>query len=262
MQKKLPKSLVSEFNVKVYSKNEVQENKKFIIKESKFNILVNGKKFTSVMLLPEKLKEFTYGFLFTSGIISKHSDIVHFRTCDQNNIYTYLEDMYFDVSQKNEWTVTSGCGGGKILEKTSIVEGKIEFGTKYTYDKIIEMFLKLEEESILHTYTRCVHKAYFMSKDGFSFTCEDIGRHNTIDKTIGAILLSGSTADGIILSTGRLTSEMILKCAKAKIPVVVSRTAPSEEGIKIAKESNMTLIGLTSRKGFTLFTGEERIIKN
>jgi len=260
MQKKLPKSLVSEFNVKVYSENNIESSIRYIVKESKFNILVNGKKFTSAMLLPDKIKEFTYGFLFTSDIIQKSSDIVHFRTCEQNNIYIYLEDMYFDVSTKKEWTVTSGCGGGKVLEKTYSTSDKIIFGTKFAFDEIITLFTRLESESELHTHTRCVHKAYFKSVDGFVFTCEDIGRHNTIDKTIGAVLLNNASFDGIILSTGRLTSEMILKCAKAKIPVVVSRTAPSEEGIKIAKKSNMTLIGLTTKKGFTVFTGEERIM--
>jgi len=260
MQKKLPKSLVSEYKVKIYSENNIENSERYIIKESKFNILVNGQKFTSAMLLPDKIKEFTYGFLFTSDIIQKSSDIVHFRTCDQNNIYTYLEDMYFDVSTKKEWTVTSGCGGGKVLEKTYSANDKITFDTKIEFKEIIDLFTKLEKESELHTHTRCVHKAYFKSVDGFVFTCEDIGRHNTIDKTIGAILLNNASFEGIILSTGRLTSEMILKCAKAKIPVVVSRTAPSEEGIKIAKKSNMTLIGLTTKKGFTVFTGEERII--
>ncbi|MBZ4644302.1 MAG: hypothetical protein JG767_1911, partial [Deferribacteraceae bacterium] len=59
MQKKLPKSLVSEFNVKVYSENNIESSIRYIVKESKFNILVNGKKFTSAMLLPDKIKEFT-----------------------------------------------------------------------------------------------------------------------------------------------------------------------------------------------------------
>lgn len=260
MQKKLPKNLVSEYKVKIYSENNIENGIRHIVKESKFNIFINGKKFTSAMLLPDKIKEFVYGFLFTSDIIQKSSDVVHFRTCEQNNIYTYLEDMYFDVSTKKEWTVTSGCGGGKVLEKTYSGKGKITFDTKFEFKEIIDLFTKMEKESYLHTYTRCVHKAYFKSVNGFVFTCEDIGRHNTIDKTIGAILLNDASFNGIILTTGRLTSEMILKCARANIPVVVSRTAPSEEGIKIAKNSNMTLIGLTSKKGFALFTGEERII--
>ncbi len=259
MQKELPKNLVSEYNVKVYSSNGIVENKKLVIKEKRYSIFINDNKFVSVMLLPQKQKEFTYGFLLTSNIIKNKDDIENFDICEKNHIHVELKDKNFDISDKNEWTVTSGCGGGKVLENTYGLVEKVDFNTKYGFEDIIGLFKKLEDESSLHSQTRCVHKAYFRSVNGFMFTCEDIGRHNTIDKVIGAILLNECPSDGMILSTGRLTSEMILKCAKAKIPIVVSRTAPSEEGYNIAKNANLTLIGLTSKKGFTVFTGYERI---
>jgi FdhD protein len=259
MQKKLPKNLVLEYKTVYYSRDGKVPQNSFVIKETSYQIFINGKKFTSVMLLPEKEKEFAYGFLFTSSFIDRSEDIINFRICDNNNIHIYLSDMHFDITEKINWTLTSGCGGGKVVDNIYIENEKVTSQTKWPFEEIVSLFAKLEEESLLHSYTRCVHKAYYKSTDGFLFTCEDIGRHNTIDKCIGAVLLHKSTFEGVMLSTGRLTSEMILKCARAKIPVVVSRTAPSEEGIRIAKNANITLIGLASKKGFTVFTGEERI---
>ncbi len=259
MQKELPKNLVSEYKVKIYSENGIKEDYKLVIKEQRYHIFINDTKFVSVMLLPQMQKEFTYGFLLTSNIINEKSDVIDFDVCEKNHIHVNLKDKNFDATDKNEWTVTSGCGGGKVLENTYNTNEKVKSNIKFNYEDIIGLFKKLEDESSLHSQTRCVHKAYFQSVNGFMFTCEDIGRHNTIDKVIGAIILNECPADGMIMSTGRLTSEMILKCAKAKIPVVVSRTAPSEEGYNIAKNANLTLIGLTSKRGFTVFTGEERI---
>ncbi|MGA1846649.1 formate dehydrogenase accessory sulfurtransferase FdhD [Deferribacter abyssi] len=259
-QRKLPKKLVWEFKTKIYDveRKSYQNSERYVIREESYRIFINGKKFTSVMLVPEYEKEFFYGFLFTSQLIDSAKDIKSFRMCENKNAYVFLEE-YKEFSFENKWTVTSGCGGGKVLEKTYDGFEKIETDFKVDADKIIDMYKMLEKESYLHSHTRCVHKSYFLGKDGFVFTCEDIGRHNTIDKTIGAIMLNKRSYDGVILTTGRLTSEMVLKCARAKIPIVVSRTAPSKMGIDIAKDANVTLIGLTSTKGFTVFTNDFRI---
>ncbi|WP_246798674.1 formate dehydrogenase accessory sulfurtransferase FdhD [Deferribacter autotrophicus] len=260
MQKKLPKKLVWEFKTKTYDAKRklFDKSEKYVIREESYGIFINGKKFTSVMLVPEYEKEFIYGFLFTSKIIDSVKDIKSFRMCENRNAYIFLNE-YKEFVDENKWTVTSGCGGGKVLEKTYRGLEKIETDFKVDADEIIEIFKRLEKESHLHSHTRCVHKSYFFGRDGFTFTCEDIGRHNTIDKTIGAIMLNERSYDGVILTTGRLTSEMVLKCARAKIPVVVSRTAPSKMGIDIANNTNMTLIGLTSTRGFTVFTNEFRL---
>lgn len=260
-QKRLPKSLAWKYDVKKFIAKDscFVDEEKYLIREEKYTIFINGKKFTSVMLVPQLEKEFVYGFLFTSRIIDDVDDIKDFRMCENKNIYIYLKNLDFEF-QDEKWTVTSGCGGGKVLEKTYSDFEKISIDFKITAKQILEMFKRLESESNLHAFTRCVHKAYYFGSDGFEFTCEDVGRHNTIDKVIGAVLLNKRSFDGVVLTTGRLTSEMMLKCARAKIPIVVSRTAPSKLGLEIAKNANITMIGLTSLKGFTVFNGVERVI--
>ncbi|TYB36689.1 MAG: formate dehydrogenase accessory sulfurtransferase FdhD [Flexistipes sinusarabici] len=257
MQWKFSKKLITRYKTIKYD-GTFAEEESYIIKEIRHNIYVNGEFFASVMLIPEKQKEFTYGFLFTSGIINNSDDVVNYRMCENYNIYVYLKDPR-PLGNNSTWTITSGCGGGKVLDKTYDDIKTIDSVFKISAVDILNHFRVLEKESDLHSATRCVHKAYFAGSGGDRITSDDIGRHNTIDKIIGGIVLKGLSSDGILISTGRLTSEMILKCSRAEIPVVVSRTAPSKLGIDLAKKSNMTLAGLTGKKRFTVFHDPGRI---
>jgi len=257
MQWKFSKKLVTRCKTIKYD-GTFTEKEFLTVKEIKHNIHVNGEFFASVMLIPEQQKEFTYGFLFTSGIINGADDVVNYRMCENYNIYVYLKDPK-PLGNNSTWTITSGCGGGKVLDKTYDDIKAIDSKFKISAADILDHFKIMERESDLHSATRCAHKAYFAGSEGNRITSDDIGRHNTIDKVIGGIVLNVLSSDGILISTGRLTSEMILKCSRAEIPVVVSRTAPSKLGIDLAEKSNMTLAGLTSKKSFTVFNDPGRI---
>jgi len=92
---------------------------------------------------------------------------------------------------------------------------------------------------------------------------EDIGRHNALDKVIGKATLEGVEFTRTLLaSTGRLTSEMVIKAASAGIPVIVSMAAPTDKGIKIAEITGLTLIGFARGRRFNIYTNPERIVIN
>ncbi|MDY6821508.1 MAG: formate dehydrogenase accessory sulfurtransferase FdhD [Deferribacterota bacterium] len=256
-QLKLSKKLVTHCKTIRYD-GAFSEDESFVVKEIRHKIHINGELFASAMLIPDQQKEFTYGFLFTSGIINGVDDVVNYRICENYNIYVYLKDPR-PLATKYTWTITSGCGNGKILDKTYDDIKTIDSVFKISAADILYHFKVMEKESDLYSATRCAHKAYFVNTEGEVITSDDIGRHNTIDKIIGYILLNILSSDGVLISTGRLTSEMILKCIRAKIPIVVSRTAPSKFGIDLAKKSNMTLVGLTNRNSFTIFHDPGRI---
>jgi len=108
---------------------------------------------------------------------------------------------------KSTWTITSGCGNGKVLEETYDNIKTIDSVFKISAADILYHFKVLEKESDLYSATRCAHRAYFINIGGDGITSDDIGRHNTIDKIIGYILLNNLLSDGVLISTGRLTSE-------------------------------------------------------
>ena len=107
--------------------------------------------------------------------------------------------------------------------------------------------------------TYCVHGCGYWQDGSLRMYYEDVGRHNAVDKIIGAILLGKATPRGAIYTTGRLTSDMVLKCARLGIPIIISRTAPSSLGLAIARRSGASLIAYARPDRINIFNAPERI---
>ena len=121
----------------------------------------------------------------------------------------------------------------------------------------------LNTHSEWYEKTGCVHQVTLFNINETVIIKEDIGRHNAVDKVIGAALQCGvKFGETIICSSGRLSSDMILKAASAGIPVVVSRTAPTSLAIDIAEEMGITLIGFARGKRMNIYTHPKRISFN
>jgi FdhD protein len=179
--------------------------------------------------------------------------------------------IYLDVKAKidenslqnlyKEKTLVSGCGGGV----TGNIEGSLEIPFNQTAFKIKPETIytevkKFYQESELYNLTGCVHKAMIYLLDGTTVTAEDIGRHNAIDKAIGKCKLQGlDTTKSILFVSGRLSSEMVTKAVMHKIPIVVSRTAPTYLGVQTAHKHGLTLIGFARGKKMNLYTRSGRI---
>lgn len=105
-----------------------------------------------------------------------------------------------------------------------------------------------------------VHSAALCSTSKMLVCCDDIGRHNAIDKILGRCLLEDIPVDGhIMVSTGRISSEMLLKVAKQNIPIVISKSAPTALGVKLAEEVGLTLIGFVRGKRMNVYTHDWRV---
>jgi FdhD protein len=234
--------------------------------ESILTITVNNNQLTSFSCSPENLEEMAVGFLFSGGIISKLSDIKSIRLCIENVKVDFIlnDDCPFDnkVWQKHQ-TITSGCGQGKSLRhellKSSLhsINGSVQLKAEY----ICELFNDLRNISQGYKNTGCIHLAALIKEGGPSVIREDIGRHNAIDKVIGAGLRLGLDFSKYILCcSGRISSDMLLKAAKASIPVVASRAAPTSLAVEIASELNITLLGFVRGQKFNIYSAPERIL--
>jgi FdhD protein len=110
--------------------------------------------------------------------------------------------------------------------------------------------------------TRGIHTSALAEADRLLAVVEDVGRHNTIDKLLGRCLSEGiPTADRLLLSTGRVSSEMLYKAARAGIPFVVSRTSPTSLSVALAAAWNVTLVGYVRRDSLIVYHGQARVIK-
>lgn len=126
----------------------------------------------------------------------------------------------------------------------SDVKVTINDNLKISQNSIFRLFKEFQQRSTLYRTTGCIHAAALADENEILYIAEDVGRHNAVDKVIGWALLNRVDLKGkIILVSGRISSEMALKTAKWKIPIIVSRTAPTTLAVELAQKANLTLIG-------------------
>lgn len=210
------------------------------------------------MVLPVGLEEFGAGFLFGQGYIQHPAELKEVLVCPEGRISVYAD---VEDSEPKDVIITSGCGGtGKIPR--DMLEGLIEDPLDYTisFTEIKTFILQVLQSSQLGPLTHCVHGCGLWADGKMQAFFEDVGRHNAVDKIIGAILLGKASPRGAVYTTGRLTSDMVLKCARMRIPILLSRTAPSSLGLAIAARSGLTLGAYARPERLNVFNGPQRIV--
>ncbi len=243
--------------------DELIEKDDVVIDESRINIFLNGEKTISMMCIPKDQEAHAIGFLMSENVISSVDDITSMEV-KADGLEVYIEAKVDEDSLKNlykEKTLTSGCGGGVTGNVAGSVEvpfNQVAMNVKSsTISKEVKIFY---DESELYMLTGCVHKAMLYMEDGTTVTAEDIGRHNAIDKVIGKCKLANiDTTKSVLFVSGRLSSEMVVKAVMHKVPIVVSRTAPTYLGVKTAHTHGITLIGFARGKKMNLYTHQGRI---
>lgn len=235
------------------------EREETVAIEEPYKVALNDKDIGSSMVLATGLEEFGAGFLFGQGYVTKPGQVREVLVCPEGRIAVYA-DVEED-SEPQEVIITSGCGGtGKISKE--MLEGAFDPLQEYniTLDEIKIFIREVLQYSPLGPMTHCVHGCGLWADGKLQGFYEDVGRHNAVDKLIGAILLGKIPARGAIYTTGRLTSDMVLKCARIGIPIVMSRTSPSSLGLAIARRAGVTLVAYARPDRLNVFNAPERII--
>lgn len=226
--------------------------------ETPYTIALNDETIGSSMVLPIGLEEFGVGFLFGQGYISRPGEVKEVVVCPEGRIAVYAD---VEHTEPKEVIITSGCGGtGKISRE--MLEGAFEPLQEATisFAEVRRFIREALHFSDLGTNTHCVHGCGLWQDNRLKVFFEDVGRHNAVDKVLGAILLGRATPKGAIYTTGRLTSDMVLKCARIGIPIIMSRTAPSSLGLAIARRAGATLAAYARPDRLNVFNAPERII--
>jgi len=246
------------------------EAMEWIARESELTVSVDERPLAAFSCSPEYEKELAIGFLKSEGIIHSIQDIdliLHEKTTSRIEVKLSQTapgfDMEEDVSALSEKRMlTSGCGRGMATRLAYRAQAltPLELPSAFTpeYISALQHATCLRSES--HRNTGCLHHAALIFPSGKSIIREDIGRHNAVDKAIGSAMLSGlipSTA--LLASSGRLSSEIVVKALVSGIPVVVSRGAPTTAAVDAAAEHRITLIGFARGNRFNVYTCPERI---
>jgi FdhD protein len=139
--------------------------------------------------------------------------------------------------------------------------GTINSDLKISYDKILYLMKEFAAKSQIFQSTGGVHSAALSQGEEILFFQEDVGRHNALDKVLGeAFMKDVDFSKMLLLTSGRISSEMLLKAGKRGISTVVSRSAPMDLALKMGMELNMTIVGFARGQRMNVYTGRERII--
>jgi FdhD protein len=156
--------------------------------------------------------------------------------------------------------LTSGCGGGITFADLSGDRPPIASSLEATAEQILGLMRELNYRATLYRTSRGVHTSALADGEQLLVVAEDVGRHNTLDKIRGECLLAGiPTRDRILLTSGRISSEMIAKARSMDVPIVVSRTSPTAMSVRLAREWGMTLVGYARAPRLRVYAGAERI---
>ena len=228
-----------------------------VVAEERIAFYLNGKKLLSVMSIPKEQDCHIVGFLISEGVICDVSQIRHLEIAKDGKSVA-IEAEIQSENLKNlfrEKTLTSGCcvGVAGNLEG-HIVEKFVESSKKVSCNEIFSLLREFEKPSELFDKTGCVHKAMLVLKDS-RLICEDIGRHNAIDKVMGKAHLQGlDTRDAMLYVSGRLSLEMVIKAVMHNIPIIVSKAAATLMGVSAVQETGVTLIGFARGEGAGVYT--------
>ena len=223
--------------------------------EMELTIYVNRQELVKILCTAAKLNCLVIGYLYAEGIISGIGDVASMRVCEEESLAdVMLSNPEYKLPTLR--TLTSGCGGGAVFQTQG---QRVDSGLVVTPTKVLSLMKQLQEQMKLYRLSGGVHTSALSDTKNLLVVAEDIGRHNTLDKIQGECLLRGlSTRDRLLLSTGRVSSEMLLKAAKMQAPVVVSRHSPTGSAVSLARDLGITLVGHASGSRLSVYSHPER----
>lgn len=231
--------------------------------EFPLRLQVNGRLLVNLLCTPSHLEDLVVGFLYSEGLIANGEDILDLK----------IKDSTAEVKVRGEtvapegWVpwIATGCGQNVVwsgpFRGNCLWEIKISSPLQVPHQRITRLIQLLQRSSILYQKTRGVHAAALATPEEILLLREDIGRHNAVDKIVGHVLKEGLEAeDKLLLTTGRMSSEVVVKAARLGVPVLVSRSVPSDYALWLAENFAITLVGFARGRTFKIYTHNERIV--
>jgi len=253
-----------ELNIEKSSFQKQQKRaEKVLSLEAPVQLFYNSKEIATFLCTPHNLREFTVGWLFSQGLIESLDEINILSACEEMSKITVItkEDRF---NGNGKWTkvLTSGCGGGIIFKKhlQEVIE-PVTSSLCLSVRTINHFMKEMVSNARLYKLTGGIHSAALADSQEILFIYEDVGRHNAVDKVIGKGIFAGvNFGQTILLTTGRISSDIVLKAARAKIPIISSLSIPTTLALEIAEASNICLVGRAISTDFVIY-GNEAYIK-
>ena len=235
-----------------------------VVTEKPLTVFLNGQEIVTLMTIGDEPELLAVGFLLNQNMLrlgDKISDIEYEDDLDVVVVRTDRETDFEKVLKKK--TITSGCAQGTVfgdlMDKLSSIS--LSPSDRLRTSWLYELSKKINNTPSLYLEAGAIHGCVLCKQNNPLIYMEDVGRHNAIDKIAGYMFLNNiEPIDKIFYTTGRLTSEMVIKTVQMRIPILVSRSGFTAWGVELAREAGLTLVGRAKGRRFIALSGTERII--
>lgn len=228
-----------------------------LAEEQAVSILLDGSELATLMCTPEKVSFLVVGFLRSEGLIERLDDLAMVRVCPEDPVVDVRLMRPRQLPEKR--ILTSGCGQGLTFDDGLSLH-PVSSDLRMTPARLLECMRMLQQQSGQPGEGAGMHVSALSEGESLLVVSRDVGRHNTLDKIWGECLFRGISTDSrLLLSTGRLSSEMIVKAAKMGVPVVASLNSPTSRAVLLADVLGMTVVGYARGGRISVYSHPERL---
>ena len=230
-----------------------------VVREQPLSVFVNGEKFLTLLCSPMALEELIVGYLWMEKVIGAREEIARLEVSAVDGRAEVT--LTHPVTLPTERILTSGCGGGITFRIDHRLFPRLHSRVRVRPAQLADRMKELFQAAVHYQRSRGIHGAALADAERLLIVAEDVGRHNAVDKIKGEALLRGiPTEDRLLFSTGRISSEMLLKAARMGVPVVASRTSPTEMAVALAEQLGVTVCGYVRPDGLNVYAGDAVIL--
>lgn len=248
---------ITRYDGNISSKDHVEIEEEFPL-----TIVLNGEEFATMICSPTHLRELIIGFLASEGVIRKTEEITSIHV-DEDQGFAYAEiDRPLLLDDHSKRFIGSCCGKSRQFYFKSDVRTAKTIQSKMTVsvEKSAKLMRLMQEGSEQFLRTGAVHNAALCTPDELLFIRTDIGRHNALDKIYGQVLGKKiRMADKLIVFSGRVSSEVLLKVSKIGAGILISKSAPTRLALELANDLGITVVGFARGNSLNIYTHGDRI---
>ena len=234
--------------------------------EYPLTIYIDKREIVTLMTLGQHPEALTVGYLRNQRIVQDVSQIAEVQVdWEANAAAVTTRNGLPDIAERMKTrTVTTGCGQGTVfgdlMEEIDSV--RLDDDVRFTEEVLYDVLEAVRRHETIYKSAGAVHGCALADRHGILAFVEDVGRHNAVDTIAGMMWLQDIPGgDKIFYTTGRLTSEMVIKAVQMRIPLLVSRSGLTRMGYDIAQQTGITMIGRAVNRHYLLFTGRHRFVK-
>jgi FdhD protein len=238
-----------------------------IVKESPLTIIFNGEELVTLLCSPQHLNYLAIGYLVSEGLLKQKGDIKRLLTDDRRGVVR-VDTAGGSQGETAELTfkrlITSGCGrGSSVYSMGEVPISRITSSVSIAPSQVLTLMKNFQQRCTTFKITGGVHAAALCDKNEILAFHEDIGRHNAIDKVLGQCFLEDiTTAEPLLLTSGRVSSEVVLKTTRRGISILISKSAPTDLAVKLAQDLGITLVGFVRGQRMNVYANEWRVNTN